>query len=343
MSLGSSRRRRTMAKKSKDNIMITGGTGFLGNNLTRYMLAKYPDKLIVNYSRHTYAVNPLTHADLWKIPNYKTIAGDLNNVLLMKQTLEKFKIGTIFHLAASTHVDRSFVYPEEFIRANVTGNFWLLEAIRHLKKKKPLMIYMGTDEVFGDVPEGFCREDELRAPRNPYSASKACAEMYCIAYHASFNLPIVIVRSMNMFGPYQHPEKLIGKIVTRCITDSHFTLYEGGSVRGWIFVKDTCDALDTVAKKGKLGEIYHIPPDAYLTVPEVAQTILRLTGKEHLFDGYKGRRLKDDERYALDATKFTYELRWRPPTGFEDGIKETVDWFAKNEWFWCNTQRKLKK
>jgi len=326
-----------MPKKS--NILVTGGTGFLGNNLMRYLLAKYPEKSIVNYSRHTYAVNPLTHKDLENIPNYVMIQGDINDVLLFRDTLKDYNVGLIYHLAASTHVDRSFVYPDEFIDANVYGTFKMLEVLRRMKHK-PLMIYMGTDEVFGDVPEGFCRENDVLSPRNPYSASKASAEMFCNAYHYSFGLPIIIARSMNMFGPYQHPEKLIGKIITRCLTDTHFTLYEGGSVRGWIFVKDTCDALDTLSKKGKVGQIYHIPPDAYLTVPEVAQAILKVTGKEHLFDGYKGRRLKDDERYALDASKFTYDLKWQAPTGFAEGVKITIDWFAKNNWFWCHTIRK---
>jgi len=272
----------------KNNILITGGTGFLGNNLVRYFTKKYPERIIVNYSRHTYATNPLTHKDLEKNPNYVPIAGDINDVLLFKETLEKYKIGTLYHLAASTHVDRSFIYPEEFLKANVQGNFAVLEVLRKINKK-PLMIYMGTDEVFGDIPEGFCREDELRAPRNPYSASKASAEMYCIAYHHSFDIPIIIARSMNMFGPYQHPEKLIGKIITRCLTDTHFTLFEGGS---------------------------------------------KIMKKEELFDGYKGRRLKDDERYALDAAKFEYILKWKPPTGFEKGIRNTIKWFDKNRWYW---------
>jgi len=313
----------------------------LGNNLMRYFLNKYPDRFIVNYSRHTYAVNPLTHKDLENIPNYKGIAGDINDVLFFKEILEKYKIGTIVHLAASTHVDRSFIYPEEFIKANVYGNFAILEVLRRIKKP-PLMLYYSTDEVFGDVPEGFCRESDTLSPRNPYSASKASAEMYCIAYHYSYNIPIIISRSMNMFGPYQHPEKLIGKIITHCLTDTHFTLYKGGSVRGWLYVEDACDAIDTLIKSGKIGETYHIPPDAYLTVPEVAEIIQKITGKEHLFDGHKGRRLKDDERYALDATKFTYDLKWKPPTGFKDGIKKTIMWFNENRWFWCNTLYKMK-
>ena len=292
----------------KNNILVTGGTGFLGNNLLRYLLDKYSRKQIINYSKHTYVDNPLSIEPLIKQSNFVSIKGDINDKLLFKETLEKNKVGLIYHIAASTHVDRSFVYPEEFLSANVMGTFSILESIRRVKGKKPLLIYMGTDEVFGDVAEGYCREDELRAPRNPYSASKAAAEMFCLAYHHSFNLPIIIPRSMNMYGPYQHPEKLIGKIITRCLTEKHFTLYEGGSVRGWTFVKDTCDALNTVSDKGNIGEIYHIPPNTYKTVPEVAQTILQLMKKEYLFDGYKGQRLKDDERYALDGNKFTYNL-----------------------------------
>jgi len=201
-------------------------------------------------------------------------------------------------------------------------------------ENKPLLIHMSTDEVFGDVPERFCREDDVLAPRNPYSCSKAAAEMYCNAYHHSYGLPIIVARSMNMFGEYQNPEKLISKIITKCLTDTHFTLYEGNSIRGWIYVKDTCDALNLLSEKGKIGEIYHIPPDIYLTVSEIAEKILDLTEKHQIFDGYKGKRLKDDERYALDATKFTYGLKWSPKIGFEQGLLNTIAWFAQNKWYW---------
>ena len=140
--------------------------------------------------------------------------------------------------------------------------------------------------------------------------------------------------SMNMFGEYQNPEKLISKLISKCLTDTHFTLYEGNSIRGWIYVKDTCSALDLLSEKGKIGEIYHIPPDIYLTVSEIAEKILDYTEKRHLFDGYKGKRLKDDERYALDATKFTYGLKWSPKIGFEQGLHNTIEWFAQNKWYW---------
>lgn len=316
------------------SICVTGGSGFVGNNLIRYLLKKYPKRLIVNYSLQTYAVNPEAQKDLDKVKNYRKIEGDINDSLLFLKTLREYNVETVYHLAATTHVDRSFKLPEEFLRTNVEGTFRILEAIRKVKEK-PLLVYMGTDEVFGEVPQGFwCRESDQRTPRNPYSASKASAEMWINAYYHSFKVPMIIVRSMNMFGPYQYKEKLIPKIITRCLTGKPFTLFEGGSERGWIYVHDTCEALDTVVRKGKVGEVYHIPPDAYLTVPQVVERIVKKMGKEEVFKGYKGRRLRDDKRYALDATKFTYELEWSPPTSFEKGIGKTISWYRNNSWFW---------
>jgi len=198
---------------------------------------------------------------------------------------------------------------------------------------------MSTDEVFGDVPSPkLCTEEEMLLPRNPYSASKASAEMYCNAYHYSYDLDIVIARSMNNFGPRQHPEKLIGKIITRCLTETPFTLFQGGSTRGWIYVKDTCRALKQIVNNGKSGEVYHIPPTAYRTVEEVMQTVLDITGKHHLFQGYKGTRLKDDERYALSGDKMMTELDWKPQEIFSDAMKKTIDWFSYNRWFWQHVE-----
>jgi len=302
------------------------------------MLETHPDQQVIGYSKRTYVDNPASGEDLKNHPQFKQIAGDICDTLLFMKTIQENDIETIFHLAASTHVDRSFLYPKEFLDTNVYGTFSILEAVRH-SGKNPLLIQMSTDEAFGDVPEKFCREDDVLAPRNPYSASKASAEMFCNAYHHSFGTRVITARSMNMYGQYQHPEKLIPKIITNCLNDRHFTLYEGNSVRGWTYVQDTCAALDLLAEKGEVGEIYHIPPDAYLTVSEVAEKILDITGKHELFDGYKGRRLKDDERYALDGTKFTYKLKWTPPTGFNEGMKKTIDWFAGNRWFWCHLSR----
>jgi len=316
------------------SILVTGGSGFIGSNLVEYLLKKYPEIDVINYSRHTYAMNPRVTKHLEENPHYKFVAGDVCDPIKLYKTIMDNKVELVFHLAASSHVDRSFLYPEEFLRSNLIGTFTLLEVVRQLNRK-PRIVYMSTDEVFGDVPPPHkCKEGEPLSPRNPYSASKASAEMYCNAYFHSFKVPVIIARSMNNFGPRQHPEKLIAKIIARCLNNVEFTLYEGGSIRGWIYVKDTCEALDTIATKGKVGEVYHIHPNIYLTVPEVASAILKLMKKENLFKGFKGRRLKDDERYALDGSKMATELNWRPKTEFEQGLKETINWYRENRWFW---------
>jgi dTDP-glucose 4,6-dehydratase len=311
-------------------ILITGGSGFIGSNFVDYVIEK-TDWQIINLSRHTYAMNPKALEHLEKIKRYKFVAGNVTDSILMMNLIKG--VDSIVHFAAETHVDRSFIYPRDFLTSNLLGTFTILEVLRHIKKK-PKLISMSTDEVFGDIPKGYCKEDDRVRPRNPYSASKASAEMYCNAYFHSFKIPVIIARSMNNFGPRQHPEKLIAKMITRCLSNTPFTLFKGGSVRGWIYVKDTCDAILTILENGEPGEIYHIPPDAYLTVPDVAEIILKLANKQHLFQGYTGRRLKDDERYALDGTKMTYDLKWRPKISFDNGIKQTIEWYRQNKWFW---------
>lgn len=314
-------------------IIVTGGSGFIGSALVEYLLNKYPDEKIINISKHTYVINPNVLKDIESNPNYVFVPLDICNSIGVKEIIEKYNVDKIFHIAAETHVDRSFIYPLDFLQANVIGTFSLLEMLRYLKNK-PKFLYMSTDECFGDVPRGFCKEDDCLSPRNPYSASKAAAEAYCNAYYHSFKVPVITARDMNNFGPRQHPEKLIPKIITNCILNRHFTLFEGESIRGWIYVHDTASALDCIMNKGNIGEIYHISATVYKTVPEVANIILKMMNKEKLFDGFKGRRLKDDERYALDGSKVTNTLGWNYKYTFEEGIDKTIEWYKKNEWFW---------
>jgi len=313
-------------------VLITGGSGFLGNNLVRFFLRK--GSQVLNYSKETYAINPFSMKDLESNPSYSFIAGDIRDKLLFLRTLRKFEPNIVVHLAASTHVDKSFVYVQDFIENNILGTYALLEVIRH-RKKKPLFIYFGTDEIYGEAPLGtYYSEEERLNPENPYAATKASAEMLCIAYYKSFKVPIIRLRSMNMLGPYQHPEKLIAKIITKCLKEEEFTLYKGKSIRGWTYVTDSCKAIETAIKKGKVGEVYNIPATAYRSVPEIVREITRLMRKEYLFKGFKGYRLKDDFRYALNGTKMTHELGWKPSTSLESALKLTIKWYKENKWFW---------
>lgn len=313
--------------------LCTGASGFIGSALCHYLLEKHPYKTIINVSKHTYAVSPRIARFLEEYPNYIFYPLDICDTLPLYDIMRKHDVERVYHLAAETHVDRSFTYPKDFLRSNIEGTLSVLEAVRAMKDS-PRMFYMGTDEVFGDVETGFKKEEEPLHPENPYVASKAAAEAYCTTWIHSFNTPVVIGRSMNVYGPRQNPEKLIAKIITHCLNDEPYTLYKGDSIRGWNYVYDTADAVETIMTCGHVGEIYHIPPAAYMTVNGVNNTILRLTGKQDLFEGYKGVRLKDDYRYALDASKMKEELGWSPPTDWEQGMKLTIDWYAEHKEMW---------
>lgn len=316
------------------SFLVTGGSGFIGSALCDYLLQKYPQTKLINVSKHTYAVSPKTISYLEKNPNYMFFPLDICDTVHLHKILMTYQVRRIYDIAGETHVDRSFMYPQDFLRSNVQGTVSVLEAVR-LLRRKPRIYYMGTDEVFGDVKTGFKREDEALHPENPYVASKVAAEGYLTTWHHCFKIPIVIGRSMNVFGPRQNPEKLIAKIITNCLGDKPYTLYKGNSVRGWTYVSDTVDAIDTIMTKGRTGEVYHIPQATFKTVEEVNKAILNLTGKHELFQGYLGKRLKDDYRYALDTSKMQNELGWSPQTTWEQGIVKTVEWYKEHK-DWCD-------
>lgn len=312
-----------------ETVLITGANGFIGSHLVEFLLEKGYN--VVNYSRHTYASNENNS-------NSINIEGDILDTIRFAETVLAEDVEVIYHLAAETHVDRSFQYPSSFLRTNILGTVSILEALKYIKsfsKRNPKLLYMSTDEVFGEVLEGFAKEIDTLDPRNPYSASKASAEHFVMAYHQSYGLDTLIARSMNNFGERQNLEKIVGKIVLSCLNDKEYTLYQGASnsVRGWIYAKDTASALHTIMTKGTIGEIYHIPAKTYLSVEELNARILKLLNKEHLFKGYKNARLKDDERYALDydTAKLITELEWEPKTTFEEGILKMVEWINENK------------
>lgn len=301
--------------------LVTGGSGFIGSALVDLLLQKGHE--VVDYSSRTYAFNDgLPFAN---INSYRLEQGDITDGPHLMHLLTTESFDVIFHLAAETHVDRSFVYPATFLHTNIMGAFMLMECIRHLEKR-PKTIAVSTDEVFGSI-DHLAKEYDFRWPENPYAASKASAEMYYHAYYKSYGVPVITARSMNNFGPRQHPEKLIAKIITSILHKKPYSLYEGNSRRGWIYSYDTADALFRLSQDDVQGEIYHIPPSEYKSVEEVNDTIMSILGKDY-FSGYKGRRLKDDESYALDGSLMTDTLGWHPTTSFEDGVQRTVQWYA---------------
>lgn len=316
---------------TKESFVVTGGSGFLGSNLCEYLAKKYPDVLIVNLSKHTYAVSPKMVKFLEKYPNYKYVPIDICDSIKLYTLLKQYKVKYVLHLAAESHVDRSFSYPKDFIQNNIEGTFAILEVIKHLKPI-PKLVYAGTDEIFGSVKIGYKNEEQMAHPENPYAATKVAAEALCMAWYASWKVPIVIFRSMNIFGPRQNPEKLIPKIITNLVNKKPYHLYKGNSMRGWSFVYDTVDAIDKIMTDGKNGEIYHIPPCAMKGVYDINEYLLKLIpeGKD-CFEGYIGKRLKDDSRYALASDKMQFELGWKPRWTWETGIEETIKWYSQNK------------
>jgi len=317
-------------------ILVTGGSGFIGSNLCRYILNNTEDE-VVNLSKHTYSSHPLTTKDLEKNPRYKFIAVDITDSVALYEILLKNDIDSIFHLAAETMVTRSFIYPRDFLQANTVGTFNMLEILRRLEKQIPIVL-VSTDEVLGSVPEGKSKEDAPLNPQNPYACGKAGGELWARTYHKCYKLPIKILRIMNVYGPFQHPEKLIPRIITSCLRDEGFELYPGssGNRRYWVYVEDAVSAIHTVLTKGKIGETYHIGSFEERSVAEVAMSIMGQMNKMNLFQGFKREtaRLQDDERYCLDFSKIQNELGWKPRYKFEEGIEKTIAWFRDNPEWW---------
>lgn len=307
---------------------------FIGANLCEYLCKKYPDVPILNVSKHTYAVQPKMIKYLDEYRNYKYVPLDIFDCFKVMNVFRDNNVVRIYHLAAESHVDRSFQYPRDFIVSNIEGTFSLLEACRTMRKI-PRFFYMGTDEVFGSVKEGFRTEEHMPRPENPYAATKVAAEALCQAWMASFKIPIVIARSMNVYGPLQHAEKLVPKIITNILSGKEYSLYKGNSMRGWSFVYDTVEAIDKIMTHGRAGEIYHIPQCGMKGVYDINEFLLDLMPQgRKLFKGYINKRLKDDDRYAISGTKMQFELGWMPKHTWEEGMKLTVEWYDKNRGLW---------
>jgi len=319
------------------NLLVTGGAGFIGSNFILYWLKKYPQDKILNLDKLTYAGNLENLKSIENNSNYAFAKGDICNLSLVDSLIKKYKIDTIVHFAAESHVDRSIMDPAPFIKTNVEGTYVLLEAA--LKNKIKRFHHISTDEVFGALPlnskEKF-NEKTAYNPRSPYSASKAASDHLVRAYHITYNLPVTISNCSNNYGPYQFPEKLIPLAITNIIEGKKVPIYgDGLYVRDWLYVEDHCKALDLILHKGKVGETYFI---GGLTedIPniEVVRRILKIMGKDESYIEYVKDRPGHDRRYAIDWSKINRELSWKPEVDFDTGLKITVDWYLKNQDWW---------
>jgi dTDP-glucose 4,6-dehydratase len=316
-------------------LFITGGAGFIGSNFIRYAFKKYPDYKIVNFDKLTYAGNLESLEDIKKNPNYKFVKGDICDGKKVSEVLEKERCDTIVNFAAESHVDRSILGAKSFIETDVVGTYTLLEAVRKYKIGKYLQI--STDEVYGDWEKGgFAKEVDCVKPSSPYSASKAGGDLMVLAYRRTYDLPVLITRSSNNYGPYQYPEKIIPLFITNLLENQKVPVYgDGGQIRDWLYVDDNCRGIDLVLHKGELGEAYNIGANQEPEIKniELTKRIVKYLGKGEDFIDYVKDRPGHDRRYAIDITKIK-KLGWEPEVSFEEGLKKTIEWYKDNESWW---------
>ena len=314
-------------------ILVTGGCGFIGSNFIRYAL-KNSDYEIVNLDKLTYAGNLKNLVDVQNYPRYKFYKGDICNFELVSFIIEKENVDSIINFAAESHVDRSILSSQEFIRTNVTGTNVLLEVTRLYELKRFLQI--STDEVYGSLgPEGKFTEETPLSPNSPYSASKASADLLVKAFHHTYGVPALITRCSNNYGPYQFPEKLIPLMIINALNNKPLPVYgDGMNVRDWIYVEDHCEAILKVFEKGRIGEVYNIGAENEKPNIEIVKLILKELRKDESLITYVKDRPGHDRRYAIDATKIKTELGWKPSHTFETAIKETINWYIQNQSWW---------
>ncbi|MFD0697773.1 dTDP-glucose 4,6-dehydratase [Paenibacillus sp. GCM10027628] len=318
-------------------LLITGGAGFIGSNFVHYMVNRYPNYKIVNLDALTYAGNLENLTNIENKSKYTFVEGSITNQELVSGLFEE-GIDVVINFAAESHVDRSILEPDVFVKTNVLGTQVLLEAAKKYGVKK--FVHVSTDEVYGTLGEtGLFTEETPLAPNSPYSASKAGSDLLVRAYHQTFGLPVNITRCSNNYGPYQFPEKLIPLIIANALADKPLPVYgDGLNIRDWLYVEDHCSAIDLVLHRGVNGEVYNIGGNNERTNIHIVQTILRELGKPESLIQYVKDRPGHDRRYGIDSTKITTELGWKPTHNFETGINETIRWYLDNQVWWKRIQ-----
>ena len=324
-------------------ILVTGGLGFIGSNLINLLIKK--KNKVINIDKVTYSSNFYNTKEFSKDKNYKFIKCDLNNKNKLRLIIKSFKPKIIFNLAAETHVDRSIDGPKNFIESNILGTFNLLEIIRTLNFKTKL-IHISTDEVYGDVLKGRSKEEDSYKPSSPYSASKASSDHLVYSYVRTYNIPAIVTNCSNNYGPRQHPEKLIPKLIFNILNNKELPIYgKGKNSREWIFVDDHCEALIKVSKVGKLGEFYNIGSNYNLDNIAVVKKLLQVA-KNKIKTGNKVKitfvkdRPGHDMRYAIDSKKIKNKLKWKPKTNFLKGLEKTFEWYFNNQKYYSKLNKK---
>lgn len=313
-------------------ILVTGGLGFIGSNFIRHILSQYPHAEVINVDKIGLGANPENLREIENAKNYQFVRGDISNPHLTNKLVKD--ADAIINFAAETHVDRSIAEPYQFVKSNILGTFTILESTRRFNDSAKY-IQISTDEIHGDLLEGSFNELDWLNPSNPYSASKASADMLCLAYHRTYGLNLNITRCTNNFGPYQFPEKLIPKTVIRALTNPPIPIYgTGRNVRDWIFVLDHCEAISLVLSKGKPGEIYNISSGNEVPNIEIGKKILKILCKPEDLIIFVEDRPGHDLRYSLDSSKIRSELGWKPRHTFTSALRETVKWYVENDWWW---------
>ena len=314
-------------------VLVTGGAGFIGSNFVKHALREHTDWDITNLDKLTYAGNLENLAGIEKEKRYHFVKGDISDGKLVDALFDGgFDI--VVNFAAESHVDRSIMDPSPFIRTNIEGTNVLLKASRQWGVKRFLQV--STDEVYGSLGmKGRFREQSPIAPNSPYSASKAAADMMCRAYYVTYNLPVIITRCSNNYGPYQFPEKLLPLVITNALENRNVPVYgDGLNIRDWIYVEDHCYALDYVIRNGELGEIYNIGAHCERTNLELVEKLLDILEKPRSLITFVTDRPGHDRRYALRTLKIRRELGWKPKVPINDGLRKTAQWYIENEAWW---------
>lgn len=330
-----------MSKVKK--ILVCGGAGFIGSNFIRHLLAHYPQYLVLNYDALTYSGNLDNLRDIVKNRNYRFVRGNIADAEKLNRILLNFRPSEIINFAAETHVDRSIhVGAEEFIETNIRGVFNLLEFVKnHSWVGK--YVQVSTDEVYGSLSlnsKKKFREDTAFSPNVPYAATKAGGDLLCRSYYQTFEVPVIVTHGSNNYGPNQYPEKLIPFFILRMLENKKLPIYgDGKNVRDWIYVLDHCEALRQCLFRGRAGEVYNIGADNEMNNLVIADRILKYFNRDRSWIEFVPDRPGHDRRYAIDHSKITKELGWRPKYKFEDAFVKTIDWYTMNK-TWVNQVRK---